>query len=57
MTFSTDMDEEFVDVKELCADLTEMELDYLLQHNELSAEDFIYDVHHEIPSVYKKGDG
>ena len=51
------MDEEFVDVKELCADLTEMELDYLLQHNELSAEDFIYDVHHEIPSVYKKGDG
>lgn len=52
----TDMDEEFVIVKGMCADLAERELNYLLQHNELSAEDFIYEVHPEIPSVYKKGD-
>lgn len=44
------MNEEFVDVKGLCEDLTKRELDYCLKHNQLSAEDFKYEAHPELPS-------
>lgn len=46
----SEMNEEFVDVKGLCEDLTKRELDYCLKHNQLNAEDFIYEVHPELPS-------
>lgn len=46
----SEMDEKFVNVKELCVDLTKRELDYCLKHNQLNAEDFRYEVHPELPS-------
>ena len=46
----SEMNEEFVDVKGLCEDLTKRELDYCLKHNQLSAEDFKYEAHPELPS-------
>lgn len=39
------MDEAFVDVKGLCEDLTKRELDYLLRHDEIDAEDFLYEAY------------
>lgn len=44
------MNEKFVDKKGLCEDLTKRELDYCLKHNQLNAEDFIYETHPELPS-------
>lgn len=46
----SEMDEKLVNVKGLCVDLTKRELDYCLKHNQLNAEDFIYEVHPELPS-------
>lgn len=46
----SEMDEEWVDVDKLCKELTKRELDYLLKHNELDAEDFNYECHPELPS-------
>jgi len=40
----SDMDEEFVDVKGLCVDLTKREMDYCLEHKQLCADDFAYEV-------------
>ena len=48
----SEMDEEFVDVKGLCVDLTKRELEYCLEHNQLSADDFTYEVHPELPSDF-----
>lgn len=50
----SDMDEEFVDVNGLCIDLTKAEVEYCLKHNEFSADDFIYEVHPELPSDYNE---
>ena len=44
--------EEFVDVKGLCVDLTKREIDYCIRNNQLDASDFIYEVHPELPSDY-----
>jgi len=46
----SEMNEKLVDVKGLCEDLTKKELDYCLKHNQLSAEDFKYEAHPELPS-------
>lgn len=46
----SEMDEKFVDKKGLCEDLTKRELDYCLKHNQLNAEDFIYEAHPGLPS-------
>lgn len=46
----SEMSEEYVDIKGLCEELTERELDYCLKHNQLSAEDFRYEAHPELPS-------
>lgn len=46
----SEMDEKFVDKKGLCEELTQREVDYLLKHNELYAEDFQYECHPELPS-------
>lgn len=46
----SEMDEKCVDIKGLCEDLTQREVDYLLKHNELNAEDFQYECHPELPS-------
>ena len=40
----SDFDEKHVDAKGLAKDLTQQELDYLLKNNELSIEDFAYEV-------------
>ena len=50
----SEMDENFVDVKGLCEDLTKAELDYCLKHNQLSAGDFRCEVHPELPSDYSR---
>ena len=42
-----DFDEKHVDIKELAKDLTRREMVYLLQNQEMSAEDFIYEVESE----------
>ena len=39
-----DFDEKFVDVKGLAKDLMQREIKSQLQNNEISAEDFIYEV-------------
>ena len=39
-----DFDEKFVDIKGLARDLTQKEIESQLQNNEVSAEDFIYEV-------------
>ena len=39
-----DFDESFVDVKGLAKDLTQRELEYRLQHQDMSAEDFMYEL-------------
>ena len=39
-----DLDEEFVDIKGLAKDLTQREMKYLLEHKEISAEDFSYEI-------------
>ena len=36
--------EEFVDIKGLAKDLTQREMENLLQNNEISAQDFTYEV-------------
>ena len=46
----SDMDEEYVEVKGLCEDLTRRELDYCLKHNQLNADDFQFECHPELPS-------
>lgn len=50
----SEMDKEFVDVNGLCEDLAKRELDYCLKHNELSAEDFKYEAHPELPSDWNE---
>lgn len=42
-----DLDESFVDVKGLAKDLTARELQYLLDHKEITAEDFSYELEEE----------
>ena len=42
-----DFDEKHVDIKGLAKDLTRREIAYLLQNNEISSEDFIYEVESE----------
>ena len=37
-----DFDEEFVNVKEYAKELAQREMKYLLEHNEISEEDFNY---------------
>ena len=39
-----DFDEEFVDIKGLAKDLTQREMEYLLEHKEILADDFSYEV-------------
>lgn len=39
-----DLDKKFVDVKELAKELTQREMENLLQNNEISAEDFSYEL-------------
>ena len=39
-----DFSEEFVDVKGLAKDLTQREMENLLQNNKISAQDFTYEV-------------
>lgn len=46
----SEMDGKCVDINGLCEDLTRRELDYCLKHNQLNAEDFIYETHPELPS-------
>ena len=43
-----DFSEEFVDVKELAKDLTQREMENLLQNQKISAEDFSYEVESEV---------
>ena len=38
----TDLDEEFVNIKEFAKVCTEKEMEYLLEHNEINANDFEY---------------
>ena len=42
-----DFMEEFVNIKELAKDLTQREMENLLQNQEISAEDFSYEVESE----------
>lgn len=42
-----DLDEKHVDIKGLVKDLTRREMAYLLQNNEISSEDFSYEVESE----------
>ena len=39
-----DLDEEFVDIKGLAKDLTQREMEYLLQNQEIEADDFSYEI-------------
>jgi hypothetical protein len=39
-----DFDPKFVDIEGLAKDLTQREMEYLLEHKEISAEDFSYEV-------------
>ena len=39
-----DLDEEFIDIKGLAKDLTKREMEYLLEHKEISADEFSYEV-------------
>lgn len=39
-----DLDEKFIDIKGLAKDLTQREMKYLLEHNEITDEDFVYTV-------------
>ena len=43
-----DFMEEFVNIKELAKDLTQREMENLLQNQEISAEDFSYEVESEV---------
>ena len=43
-----DFMEEFVDIKGLAKDLTQREMENLLQNQEISAEDFSYEVESEV---------
>ena len=37
-----DLDPEFINIPGLAKDLTQRELDYLIRHNQIDAEDFEY---------------
>lgn len=52
----SEMSEEWVDVQGLCKELTQREVDYLLKHNELNAEDFQYECHPELHSDWDEED-
>ena len=43
-----DFMEEFVNIKELAKDLTQREMENLLKNQEISAEDFSYEVESEV---------
>ena len=43
-----DFMEEFVNIKELAKNLTQREMENLLQNQEISAEDFSYEVESEV---------
>lgn len=43
-----DFMEEFVNIKELAKDLTQREMENLLHNQEISAEDFSYEVESEV---------
>ena len=43
-----DFSDEFVDVKRLAKDLTQREMENLLHNQEISAEDFSYEVESEV---------
>ena len=38
------LDEKFIDIKGLAKDLTQREMKYLLEHNKITDEDFVYTV-------------
>lgn len=42
-----DFDSKSIDIKELAKDLTKIELKYLLEHEDISEEDFHYEVESE----------
>lgn len=43
-----DFMEEFVNIKELAKDLTQREMENLLKNQEISAEDFSYEIESEV---------
>lgn len=52
--FDADMegfDPEFVNIKGLAKDSAKRELQYLIDHNELSADDFEYIVENDVPAI------
>lgn len=52
----SEMSEEWVDVYGLCEELTQREMEYCLEHNQLNAEDFQYECHPELPSDWDEED-
>ena len=52
---SSDFDKEHVNINGLCVDLTKRELNYCLKHDQLTSEDFNYEVQNDFSNIRFSG--